>query len=654
MPISAIRPSLLLLGTMLLTVAVYWNGLSGPFLFDDLSNFIIIQSWLEGKVDTQQAILGHQSIFFARPVAMASFLLSAALGEGEGFQFKLGNLAIHLACGTAAFFMLKRALSEDRSLSAHAGIMASALTALWLLHPLHVSTVLYAVQRMAQLSTLFTLASVLVYLIARTQLATGQARTAGIHLFASFPLLVIMGLLSKQNAAVAPLLCFVLEIAYFRNQPRNRVIPIFFGLFLAIPATAFLILLITSPSSLLIDYEVYDFNLTERLMSQSRAIMDYLGQILLPRGPLMGLYTDDFQASISLTSPISTLFSILALLTISSLAIALRTRAPSIFAGWFFFLVAHSVESGILPLDLYFEHRNYLPSVGILLAIGGSYSLFLQLIAKKKMNSFRLGAITITGLLLILAFGTFSRAEVWAHKQSIIEQGLRNHPTSLRANLDNVLLAFQSKDIAKHDQILRNLVSSSRPRHRLIGRLYQITSRCLLSGEGDQSALQYAVTDTADRVTLTEFHAFSNLVKAWKAKGCGNISNAVIAESIIKLLEATPTQPERSHPKWLLRFQAATLYSDAGMWEEAEEQARLAWQPNADAAVGILLSQIQARRGNPGPALLTLKAAAARTKCHDKTGLEAIGRFWVAFSSQASALNTREAPLPFELRCRAF
>jgi hypothetical protein len=75
-------------------------------------------------------------------------------------------------------------------------MLASLLAAIWLLHPLNASTVLYAVQRMAQLSALFVLAAVWAYLAARAQLAAGRTRRALLGLFVLVPLLVVAGLLS--------------------------------------------------------------------------------------------------------------------------------------------------------------------------------------------------------------------------------------------------------------------------------------------------------------------------------------------------------------------------------------------------------------------------------------------------------------------------
>ena len=37
--------------------------------------------------------------------------------------------------------------------------------------------------------------------------------------------------------------------------------------------------------------------------------------------------------------------------------------------GILFFLAGHALESSIFPLEIYFEHRNYLPAVGLALAL---------------------------------------------------------------------------------------------------------------------------------------------------------------------------------------------------------------------------------------------------------------------------------------------
>ena len=68
--------------------------------------------------------------------------------------------------------------------------------------------------------------------------------------------------------------------------------------------------------------------------------------------------------------PITTLFSLLALPALLALAWLVRHRQPLVAFGLLWFFAGHLSESTLLPLELYFPHRNYLPAIGLYLALG--------------------------------------------------------------------------------------------------------------------------------------------------------------------------------------------------------------------------------------------------------------------------------------------
>ena len=43
--------------------------------------------------------------------------------------------------------------------------------------------------------------------------------------------------------------------------------------------------------------------------------------------------------------------------------------------GLLFYPIAHTIESTVWPLELYFEHRNYLPSIGLSILMLGLYGV---------------------------------------------------------------------------------------------------------------------------------------------------------------------------------------------------------------------------------------------------------------------------------------
>lgn len=643
---------LLVLAAMAVSSLLYWPGLNGPFLFDDRFNFTIIQEWLAGQVSLTHAILGHQSLINARPVAMASFVLNAAIGGDEAFYFKLGNLIVHLLCGWLVWKVGRRAIQCDARLAPRADLLAAAVAALWLLHPLHVSTVLYAVQRMAQLSTLFTLMAVLAYLAARNGLATGGRLKPRLLLFVAFPLAMTAALLSKQNAATAPALCLLFELAYYLGQPgRGRTIPTFFGLSLVLPAIGACVLLVLQSESLLAGYADYEFTLAQRLLSEARALMGYVGQLVFPRTPLMGLYTDDFVSSTGLLSPPTTLLSILALSGISVGALLLRQRAPTFFMGWFFFLLAHMVESSVLPLDLYFEHRNYLPSVGLFLALAGLTALLPTNISTNVLSTRQLGFLLVGVLVAVMSFATLGRVLVWQDKKSIVEQGVRYHPNSLRAQLDLASLAYDNGHLALHDKVMNQLSHSANPRHRVVSELYLVSVACARS-DNDPAHLKRAVDNARPQLTFSETHAF-NILGIRSRNGCGAVSDEMIADTIVRIVDAAHAQPDDRQPKWLSRFAAANVYARAGKWDQALTQARLAWQPNADPGMGALVAKLYARKGDFEAAEATLIELGSRVKCHDDKNIKELGELWMEINQQRAVAREEPMRLPPTIPCKS-
>lgn len=606
----------------LLVVALYWTGLSGPFILDDPWNLEPVRLWQAGQASLLEVIFPQPSFVFSRPVAMGSFALTTWLFGADSFSFKLGNLIIHLLCGWLGWAVLRRVLARDARLAPHAELLAALAAAFWLLHPLQVSTVLYAVQRMAQLSTLFTLAAVWFYLVARQQLIDGHRRAAWLNLFLGFPAMLALGILSKQNAAVAPAVCLVLELAYFNRSTRTgRSVGAFFGLFLALPLLGVVALLAIAPDKLLGTYSEWDFTLWERLLTQPRALIDYLGMLLFPRGPLMGLYTDDFAVSHSLLSPPSTLLALLALTAISFASIALRKRAPSLFAGWFFFLVAHSVESGFLPLEMYYEHRNYLPSLGLFLAVLG----LLALVPKFETNVFsprKLALLAASGFALVLCVGALGRVLVWQDMGNIVQLGIKAHPESLRARFDLAAWALQRQDYETAQASMRHLAASGNPRFRQLGNLSMATVDCM-RGMDKQSIqfLQRAATENLPRLTTYEAQAFRRLSGVMRTSGCGHLSVQTAAGYLMQILASAVEQPEESQPKWFSRSVVAEMYAHIGDWKPAQKQAELAWEASRhDARVGALLASIYIKAGNLTAAHAVIREIERTINPHEKGG----------------------------------
>jgi len=639
--------ALLVLTALVVTATVYWFGLNGPFIFDDGYALAPVGDWYRGTINWREAVFGGSSLVFSRPVAMASFLLSTWLGGAESFSFKLGNLIVHLMCGLLVWRIGRHAFFLDQRLSRHGELLAALLTAFWLLHPLHVSTVLYAVQRMAQLSTFFTLAAVLVYLQGRSALARDSTWSAWARLFIAFPLMVVAGLLSKQNAAVAPLLCLALELAYFHDwRAHRRTVASFYGLFLIIPGAAACLLLVLHPQKVLGGYAEWDFTLGQRLLTQPRALMDYIGMLLFPRGPRMGLYTDDFAISSSLTSPPSTWLAIVGLIAISAGAIALRRRAPTLFAGWFFFLGAHAVESTFLPIEMYYEHRNYLPSVGLLMALVGIAALIPQTLQLNVLTRRQLGLIAATGFTLVLTFGTLGRVLMWQDLDSLLGQALRFHPTSMRANFDAADRAISRGDLATHAALMQRLLDGEDPRSRQMARFELVASHCRTGAGGNAALLEAAVVESRklQRVTVFDTHAITRLSAASRVEKCGDLDRRAITGYLRQVVDGAAPQPESASPKWFARYLLSQMYGSTGQWPEASEQAGIAWKASGDKKIGVFLTRALANSSRLDEARHLLRIMEAQVPAHDVRGQSALTSLRELIAKRAAEAAAADLP----------
>lgn len=620
-----------LLAVSLVCVLVYLPGLNGPFLFDDAPNIILpINAWLGGETGWQQVVFGNSSGLFHRPLANLSFAINAAISGLDPLPFKATNLAIHLLCGALIYALLSRLLRRDPQLSRHAGLSALAVAAIWLLHPIQVSTVLYIVQRMAQLSALFMLVALLAYVHGRLALETGRQRTGAAWLFIAVPAATVAAVLGKENGALAPLLCAVVELGYFRStirSPRPNSVKLFFALFLLLPAAAAITWYGLHPQRLLGGYEGRLFTLGERLLTQPRALMDYMGALLLPQGPSLGVYTDDFAVSRGLLDPPGTLLAILAVSALIAVVVWSRTRIPAIFTGIGLYLAGHAMESTVFPLEMYFEHRNYLPSFGFFLALVGLAGWLLPRLLRRSDHPDRLrkllGGFAVV-LVALLAMATFARAGVWSSWPLLAAQGVRQHPQSMRAHLDHANLLQVQGRYAEVAAIFDYMTTMDSPAARHVGIIDGVTLQCMVHDTTDPSAVARLSSFAGARLQLAEMLAFKNLADTLQAGDCRNLTKVQLADTIVHVVNAAP-QPTTLIQLWRSRFVASQLYATSGQLNQAVRQSALAWMTGAaDPAVGVYLVRLYLATGDPASAALILRDVKKQMAPWDQRGHERI------------------------------
>ena len=425
------------LGALLLGALVYLPGLPGAFVFDDIGSISgnpAIRLQVLSVQGLLQAMLSAPVGGLLRPISTLSFVLDAYFFGVDPEPFKITNICIHVTVGILLWFLARELLRAFRA-SARKGWdehtiawLSLEVSTLWLVHPLNLTSVLYAVQRDNSLAALFTAAAILSYMLGRRK--TGI--TGRLLIWLLTPGCVALGMLCKENAALTPVYILVIEFTLlgFRDARggMSREVRGFLIAFLLLPLSAACAFAALRPGFIFSGYDGRGFTLYQRLLSEPRILLDYLSWSFVPDLRQLGLFHDDIKPSQGLLDPVSTLPSLLAVAGLVAAGVGLRKRAPLLSFGILWFFAGHLMESTVLPLELVFEHRNYLPLYGLILGTVGT--MYPTAVGSGRSALAKALLVTCT---LLLAFTTAMRAADWQTELTFARSESRHHPHSARA-----------------------------------------------------------------------------------------------------------------------------------------------------------------------------------------------------------------------------
>ena len=434
---------------LLLLFLVYRPGLNGGFFFDDSVNILLSDGI---KIDGISAD-AFRNVWnsgvagpLGRPISMLTFAANYYFGAFNPYWFKLTNLFIHSLNAVLVYCLCLLLINATRAMRGDATrlhVLAVIIAALWAFNPIQVTSVLYVVQRMTSLSSTFVLMGLVLHIWARQQ--RGWGWSALLCLAMAWGVCLPLAMLSKETGVLFVLYVAVYEAILHRQFTGrlDRFAKLYF-LLLIFAGAALILELSVGPASLLRAYEIRSFTLVERVLTESRIVWEYVMMILLPSLSRFGVYHDDFVISKGLFQPLETLLAIGGLVASVVVSWLLRIKAPIISFGIAWFLVGHSLESTIFPLELMHEHRNYLPSLGIVILISP-----VLMSEKMKMPAFRLAmGCCVTGLLVYFALITYLRADMYENEYKRTQIEAEYHPDSVRAQYDAgaVLVNIYNRD----------------------------------------------------------------------------------------------------------------------------------------------------------------------------------------------------------------
>jgi hypothetical protein len=429
----------------------YLPGLGGTFLFDDFNNLDKLGAY--GGVRDFRSLMFYLSSGNAdptgRPLSLLSFLIDATNWPAAPESFKRTNILLHLLNGALLSLVLLKlglTIKLERKRAELAAVIGAAL---WTLHPIFVSTTLYVVQREAMLPASFTLIGMLLWLLGRERLFKGQGGGPALLFIAAWGC-TALALLCKANGILLPLLLLTMEwtiLGFWPDAQDEAALEVRFRALrrwlLGIPCGLLTVWLLSKVPAV-VSGETYarPWTIGQRLVTEPRVLCEYLKLLWIPQASNASLFNDGYHASLNLLHPWSTLPALAAITALLIIAARLRHKQPAIAFAILFYFAGQLLESSLIPLELYFEHRNYLPALPMF------WPLAIWLTGAGTLRKLR-GFLAIL-LPAILAALCHARAGVWGQpfEQALLLAQVDPDSPRAQANAATYEVAHGQADLA--------------------------------------------------------------------------------------------------------------------------------------------------------------------------------------------------------------
>jgi tetratricopeptide (TPR) repeat protein len=354
----------------IMLLIIYSNSFQGDWHFDDQHNILDNRnvhlqslSWQDLRKTFFGIAVESEGSHVTRPLSYLSFGLNYFFGGTEVFGYHVVNFVIHFATAVFLFLLIRTTLALPTMKERYGSVaypVALLSTFLWATSPLHVHAVTIIVQRMAGLAGLAYVASLYFYVRARTT-NKGRCRIAfcilcGACAFSAFS--------TKENTAVLPIALLLYDLFFIqgisaasaRRTLKWAILPIAVFIWLALFYSDF------SAERAVYESGVRPFTPMERLLTQGRVLFFYVSLLLYPLPSRLTLL-HDIDISRTIFDPLTTFAAIVGILLCLLFAILKAKKYPLLSFAILFFFLNHLIEGTIIPLELIFEHRNYIPSM---------------------------------------------------------------------------------------------------------------------------------------------------------------------------------------------------------------------------------------------------------------------------------------------------
>ncbi len=458
---------------------IYANTLHAPFYFDDFTN-IVNAPLIRNLAIFANPLSAHRELG-RRAVGAFTFALNYRFNGFEVAGYHLVNIAVHLLAAFLVYRLVSltfrtpafSALQNRDEAGSRAGFVALFAALLFIAHPIQTQAVTYIVQRYASLATIFYLLSLNGYIRARLlwSQSGGNRPLAGGWFAASF-VAALLAWNTKETAYTLPFVALTYELLFFEGPLRKHAKALFVGM--AALFCSFVAFLVFWPGefkwNIVVGIEQAmrvqtGMSRLHYIATEFRVLVTYLRLLIFPAGQRLDY---DYPISRSFLDPavMGSAALLLALLATGLFCLRLsrreEERAPlyrlAAF-GVFWLFITVSIESTIIPIvDVIFEHRMYLPSIGLFMALaavvsrlGGSGTVIPGWPRREVVAGAAIVVLALGGL-------TVARNQVWGDEVAFWRDNADKTPQNPRVFL-NLGRALERKgDMAGAESAYRKAI----------------------------------------------------------------------------------------------------------------------------------------------------------------------------------------------------
>jgi tetratricopeptide (TPR) repeat protein len=388
-------------------------------------------------------------------VGYFTFALNYLLHGADVAGYHIVNLIIHVLNALLVYGLVvlsfRTPLLQRSSLKHRAGTIALFSALLFAGHPVQTEAVTYIVQRFASLATLFYLVSLAAYIKSRLAGLENRSKWKTPAWYAVSLVSAVLAMKTKEIAFTLPVVITLYEFLFFEGTIKKRIL-LLLPLLLTMVIIPMSLLGTARPLGEMINdvseatRVQTDVTRMEYLFTEFTVIVTYLRLLFLPYNQNLDYDYPLFQSFFATEVVLS--FLLLVLIFGAGIYLLYRDRrspgAGRLMAfGILWFFITLSVESSVIPIvDVIFEHRLYLPSVGFFITCTSALFLGAERLKSRWAGAERAVMGVLAAVVIVFTGLTYARNIVWQSEVSLWEDVIKKGPEKARG-YNGLGLAYQ-------------------------------------------------------------------------------------------------------------------------------------------------------------------------------------------------------------------